>query len=416
MSEEITPRGSADLSENDEEEQLNDDVLNSPFIKLLGNSPTKLLSNQPGFGFTAPIKKRKAKYSKTKDIKRSDYERLVDLRKHDSVPDDTLYDQLINIILNAKKDIKFSPSAESRAGAEKYAFTHGLRLGKEGTDINEDGVEDIVLYNKAGYPVVINGYHLKPSQFPFRKSYKEQNPTPIDKLRVGGYKGYMNHQWGTTKEFDNKGHRDMTYSKDDLPPQFKTLKDKGWHIPAAPRTDLTFYQMAMKIIGQAFNHIVKVNELIQPKKWTVKCIPRITLFSVVFMNVVDRGIINANVEAAVDIRNRSENSGTGWHYYCKWKSANKEALDEFLRENQEAIFNQLSDPNETHKILENVNYFAILAQNETPTDSEFEKLSEVAKLANKTGFKNMLTKELAITKDQIINDLFGVELSAESSP
>ena len=62
---------------------------------------------------------------------------------------------LINILLNGKKDIQFIPSAEDRAGAAKYAKSHGLRLADENYDMNNDGVKDNVLFND-GFPVMIN--------------------------------------------------------------------------------------------------------------------------------------------------------------------------------------------------------------------------------------------------------------------
>ena len=163
-------------------------------------SPERTTPNESNFRFTAPIPNFRTQFSKTKDVKRSDYGTLDDLRER-GTPDSTLYDQLINLILNAKKDIKFSPSAETREGAARYAKSRGLRLGPAGTDINQDGVEDVVLYNKSGYPVVINGYHLTPSRFPYRKSYKEANPRPIDRYRVGGYKGYMDGVWGSRSKW-----------------------------------------------------------------------------------------------------------------------------------------------------------------------------------------------------------------------
>ena len=40
-----------------------------------------------------------------------------------------VYDALINILLNAKKDIKLSHAAETRAGAIKWGKSRGLRIG-----------------------------------------------------------------------------------------------------------------------------------------------------------------------------------------------------------------------------------------------------------------------------------------------
>lgn len=45
----------------------------------------------------------------------------------------------------------------------------------EGTYLNGDSIEDVVLLYKARYPFIINGYCLTPSQFPFRDAYKTTN-------------------------------------------------------------------------------------------------------------------------------------------------------------------------------------------------------------------------------------------------
>ena len=368
------------------------------------DSPERTTPKASNFRFTAPIPNFRTQFSKTKDVKRSDYGTLKDLRER-GTPDPTLYDQLINLILNAKKDIKFSPSAETRAGAARYAKSRGLRLGPKGTDINQDGVEDVVLYNKSGYPVVINGYHLAPSRFPYRKSYKENNPKPIDRYRVGGYKGYMDRQWGVDPEgFNEDGKRAVEFDKDNLPTAFKILKDNGWRVPAAPRRELSFYQKAIKRINDTFKEHMENNRSVMSKSWVLKCLSKIMLASLVYINVVDRGLLRANPTALEQIRNAG-GTAEGWALYQKIKQRQSKGIKAFLEENKEQIFEALSNPEQIDNILDSFAFYGQVDNEQIPNDEEFARLPDINQKMYKAGFRETFTAALEGVKNDIIKSI-----------
>ena len=97
--------------------------------------------------------------------------------------------QLGQTVLDGHHDIKFHKGAEQRATAASWASRRGLTLGPD-VDINDDGVNDVVLYTSEGVPVVINGYALEKSEFMLRKKFQEANPDAGARIRVGGYSGF----------------------------------------------------------------------------------------------------------------------------------------------------------------------------------------------------------------------------------
>ena len=90
------------------------------------------------------------------------------------------------VVLNTKKDIKFNRNLSHPEGARRYAQSRGWSYRDE--DINDDGEKDIVLFDKRGKPVIINGYSLKPSEHKIRQKFYEQ---PIKRrVEQGGYNQY----------------------------------------------------------------------------------------------------------------------------------------------------------------------------------------------------------------------------------
>ena len=112
-----------------------------------------------------------------------------------------LYDSLINVILNHKKEIKKVPAAMTLEGATRYAKSLGNGYRATSIDLNPyDGLDEdeIVVFNKAGLPVVINGYKLANSDFAYRNAYLTQYPKGMDpKTKTKkSYQDWLDEQWG----------------------------------------------------------------------------------------------------------------------------------------------------------------------------------------------------------------------------
>ena len=116
-------------------------------------------------------------------------ERLIAKRQYD-LPEGTAlkfpYQPLADIVLGANKDVKFHRSLTSRENAEKYAANNRLRLGPD-ADFNADGVNDVVLFDRYNNPVVINGFALANSEYPYKKAFYEANPKKSQQMGAGGY-------------------------------------------------------------------------------------------------------------------------------------------------------------------------------------------------------------------------------------
>ena len=87
-------------------------------------------------------------------------------------------DQLTQIVLDLNQDVKQIKDAQSLEGAQAWVQKHGPELYHvEDADINGDNIPDIIVKNKQGKNVIVNGYTTGESTYPYRYSYYTQFPT-----------------------------------------------------------------------------------------------------------------------------------------------------------------------------------------------------------------------------------------------
>ena len=132
-----------------------------------------------------------------------------------------LYDSMINMIVNHKMELQKIPQCSSLASAQQWANKRGLRAGQQ--DFDGDGINEIVVYNKAGQPMIINGYRPKASDFAIRNAYWTENPTPESRLDAGPMR-----QWVTDKAYKVEPHEDNPWKRTVTTTAFgEKLKEHG---------------------------------------------------------------------------------------------------------------------------------------------------------------------------------------------
>ena len=96
---------------------------------------------------------------------------------------DELLEDLYDIILKHKKEIRKIPQCSTINGASNWAAKRGLRAAETNIDNSPDNTKEIVVFDKKGKPFVVNGYTLRPSDFPVRNKYWETHSKESDRIK-----------------------------------------------------------------------------------------------------------------------------------------------------------------------------------------------------------------------------------------
>ena len=196
------------------------------------------------------------------------------------------YDSLVNLVLNHKMELKKMPSLMTEEGAAKYANNTRDASGKplyrlKTNDINGDGENDIILYNRAGKPVIVNGYKAKPSDFGAINAFRQLYPNEVLRKQVGGMDGWVKSKYGFKS--GEYAWDDHTVANESVP-EFEMLSDRGYRKIPKPQTKKSFNTIFASVIKNAVkdfwnafaatnNYSPEISKLVSP----------LTLYRILFM-------------------------------------------------------------------------------------------------------------------------------------
>ena len=132
---------------------------------------------------------------------------------------------LADMLINGNLRIKFSPKCATREGAKRYCQTklddrgypRFKLIGTNATDpfgnsicdMNGDKVDDIIICDKQGNPVIINGYKLVQAS-PFKKVWMNAKASGTTQL---SFESWLAQQFNTTKDWEKLTNNDWQNGK-----------------------------------------------------------------------------------------------------------------------------------------------------------------------------------------------------------
>ena len=241
----------------------------------------------------------------------------------------TEYQYLTQLTSSLGKDVKFRGAAEARSTALDYARRRNLVLGPD-EDIDNDQIYDVVLYDYAGNPVIINGYELMPSERPYRITYRDRYTTKEGKASIGGYTGFK-------KQFHSiEGMTDWMNTK--VPAKFARIKP-----PKAPRkTAPSLYDFYSDQVRMGL--IERINERLDSRTHLKSTFSIFNVISLTYLEFVLGFLWNhpENRSAVELIKVKAPNTGD---LLCS--THRLELFKSYIKKNQDKITEQLKPEMQT---------------------------------------------------------------------
>ena len=264
----------------------------------------------------------------SKDRKRKNIKQIkpeTDIRSFKSVGfKEDLYESLVNLVLNHRSELKKMPSLMTEKGAQEFADKSNGQYRYKKVDLNNDNDPDLVLYNKAGQPVIINGYKIKSSDFGYINKFRSDNPTAKERAIAGGYNGWFDTQFGFEKA--DKPWKPNTV-KNPKPADFEAIVNKGYKRVAKPKTKVNLYTLFTKLIAPIVKEYWDAvigdpnNPSINPE--IPKVIRPLNLYRILYILMVEQNIF------------QHYGPEKGWKNYAAMKkeiSGNKVAQEQLLED------------------------------------------------------------------------------------
>ena len=160
------------------------------------------------------------------------------------------FNQLIDITVNKKRDLKYNPKLLSVDYANKYAQSRGGWAQEiDVTPYDGRNENEIVVFNKYGIPTHVNGYSWGKSDAGVQQLYQEQYPGGFDNERKKfiPYSQWKKEQFQYTQREKPWHQIKITDSNTEM---FDQLRGRGYNPPKAPAEALPVTSIWNKIVSK----------------------------------------------------------------------------------------------------------------------------------------------------------------------
>jgi hypothetical protein len=285
--------------------------------------------------------------------------------------------------------VKFRAPAENRASAVDYAKRRNLVLGPD-EDIDNDKLNDVVLYDYNGNPVVVNGYELIPSELPYRVKYKQTYPTKKQQVEIGGYSGFK-------KKFHTLDG--MTAWMNALPEKYARIK-----VPKERRNITSLYDFYSEQVRAPL--LGAIDELLDGRGHLKSTFSIFNVMSIMYLDTVISELWNHpdNREAVEQITTKyphTDNLLCATHRYDMFKNyikKNQDKIKQQIHTNLDTIIRRSTDLDSSAALSHFLKPVIDMVSG-MPSDSDFAIL-KVAKDYDTLTHIKVLKAELAETMKQ----------------
>ena len=156
-------------------------------------------------------------------------------------------DDLINVVVRLKNDVKQIKDAQSMESAQDWVDRHGYRdiYDVVSEDIDGDNIPEVIVQDKLGKKVIVNGYTTEPSLFPYRNRYYATHPTR-ESRKNHPWKNYIRNEF-YNPTYDATGR--LVTSIDDAAAQFdNAIGDAGYTKHMKPHARSSYQAFTAKCI------------------------------------------------------------------------------------------------------------------------------------------------------------------------
>ena len=205
------------------------------------------------------------------------------------------FDSLLNLILTHKKEIVKVPACSSYASAQEWASKRpGYRVDKK--NIGGDEEEEVIVYNRSGLPVIVNGYKVAASDWGVRNAYYEAHPTVEHRAAAEPMK-----RWAAETFYKAEVDPTNPWRNKSVLPTKKAynLKERGWKVPTRPKKQWSVYSIFSKNIAKYVKTFFESREILRisdgkgnlgPSScmFLKKVVSQISVYRYLYMKLVER--------------------------------------------------------------------------------------------------------------------------------